>query len=68
VVSSCYNGEGNLKEFHSRIVDAFRQLPDYVYEIVVADNCSTDTFVALIVIRIHCKKVFSDLLFQPSYI
>ncbi len=42
VVSSCYNEEGNLKEFYARILDAFRQLPDYEYEIVVADNCSTD--------------------------
>lgn len=42
VVSSCYNEEGNLKEFYSRIVNTLGQLPDYVYEIVVADNCSTD--------------------------
>ena len=42
VVSSCYNEEGALKEFYSRIVGVFKQLPDYEYEIVLADNCSTD--------------------------
>lgn len=42
VVSSCYNEEGNLREFYDRIVAAFRLLPDYKYEIIVADNCSTD--------------------------
>lgn len=42
VVSSCFNEEGNLREFHDRIFSAFKQLPDYAYEIIVADNCSTD--------------------------
>jgi len=42
VVSGCYNEEGCLEEFYSRIVEALRQLSDYTYEIVVADNCSTD--------------------------
>lgn len=42
VVSSCFNEEGNLQEFYDRIVATFRQLPGYAYEIVVADNCSTD--------------------------
>ena len=42
VVSGCYNEEDNLQEFYDRIVEAFRQLPDYTYEIILADNCSTD--------------------------
>jgi glycosyltransferase involved in cell wall biosynthesis len=42
VISGCYNEEGNLQEFYDRIVAVFRQLPDYTYEIVIADNCSTD--------------------------
>lgn len=42
VVSSCFNEEGNLKEFYLRIVDAFKQLPGYAYEIIIANNWSTD--------------------------
>jgi glycosyltransferase involved in cell wall biosynthesis len=42
VISGCYNEEGNLKEFYDRIVAAFGQLPNYTYEIIIADNCSTD--------------------------
>lgn len=42
VVAGCYNEEGNLLEFYSRIVATFQRMPDYRYEIIVADNCSTD--------------------------
>lgn len=42
VISGCYNEEGNLREFYDRLVAVFRQLPGYTYEIIVADNCSTD--------------------------
>jgi len=42
VISGCYNEEGNLREFHDRIVAVFSQFPGYTYEIIVADNYSTD--------------------------
>ncbi len=42
VASGCYNEEDNLREFYDRIVATFRQLPGYTYEIILADNCSTD--------------------------
>ena len=42
LVAGCYNEEGNLQEFYDRIEAVFRQLPQYDYEIIVADNCSTD--------------------------
>lgn len=42
VVAGCFNEEGNLQEFYDRIAATFRQLPGYQYEIIVADNCSTD--------------------------
>jgi len=42
VVAGCYNEEGNLQEFYDRIVAVFSGLPGYSYEIIVADNCSTD--------------------------
>ncbi len=42
VISGCYNEEGNLQEFYDRIIAVFRQFPGYSYEIIIADNCSTD--------------------------
>lgn len=42
VIAGCYNEEGNLREFYERLVAVFSQLPGYSYEIVLADNCSTD--------------------------
>jgi glycosyltransferase involved in cell wall biosynthesis len=42
VISGCYNEEGNLKEFYDRLIAVFAQLPGYTYEIIIADNCSTD--------------------------
>ena len=42
VVSGCYNEEGNLREFYNRLVAVFGQLSGYTYEIILADNCSTD--------------------------
>ncbi len=42
VVSSCFNEEGNLRAFYDRILAVFAQLPGYTYEIILADNCSTD--------------------------
>ena len=42
VVTGCFNEEENLQEFYDRVVAAIRLLPTYTYEIIVADNCSTD--------------------------
>jgi len=42
IVSGCFNEEGNLQEFYDRIVAVMNGFPEYSYEIVVADNCSTD--------------------------
>ncbi len=43
VVTVCYNEEGNLPEFYRRIVEVFRGLgKEYAYEIIIADNDSTD--------------------------
>ena len=42
IVSGCYNEEGNLKELYDRMVAVMAQLPRYSYEIIFADNCSTD--------------------------
>jgi glycosyltransferase involved in cell wall biosynthesis len=42
IVSGCLNEEGNLQEFYDRIVSVMRGFPEYSYEILIADNCSTD--------------------------
>ncbi|MEI7946599.1 MAG: glycosyltransferase family 2 protein [bacterium] len=48
IISGCYNEEGNLQEFHDRIVAVLKKFPQYAYEIIVADNCSTDNSRAII--------------------
>jgi glycosyltransferase involved in cell wall biosynthesis len=42
IVSGCYNEEGNLQEFFDRLIKVLAKFPQYKYEIIVADNCSTD--------------------------
>jgi glycosyltransferase involved in cell wall biosynthesis len=42
IVSGCLNEEGNLQEFYDRIIAMLKEFPQYTYEIIVADNCSTD--------------------------
>jgi glycosyltransferase involved in cell wall biosynthesis len=43
IVTICYNEENSIAEFHSRIVEVFRELGKaYEYEIIIADNDSTD--------------------------
>lgn len=42
IVSSCYNEEGNLQVFYDRVKKIMDSLPQYSYEIIMADNCSTD--------------------------
>ncbi len=42
IVSGCMNEEGNLQEFYDRIVKAMAAFPQYAYEVIIADNCSSD--------------------------
>lgn len=42
IVSGCYNEEGNLREFYDRVVKTLSAFPQYSYEFIMADNCSTD--------------------------
>lgn len=42
VISSCFNEEKNIQEFYDRLIKIFKKLAKYDYEIIVADNCSTD--------------------------
>ncbi|MBF0385204.1 MAG: glycosyltransferase family 2 protein [Candidatus Omnitrophica bacterium] len=42
IASSCFNEEENLREFYDRAIKAISKLPQYAYEIIIADNRSTD--------------------------
>lgn len=43
IVTGCYNEEENLQEFYSQLMDVFMELGnEYTYEIIIADNNSSD--------------------------
>src|SRR5687768_14278492 len=43
VVTICYNEEGNIREYYDEVVEIFQKLAGrYTYEIIIADNASTD--------------------------
>ncbi len=42
IVAGCYNEKDNLQELYDRLMKIFQQLPQYDYEIIIADNYSTD--------------------------
>lgn len=42
ISTGCYNEEGNIEELYNRIKAVFEKLPQYDWEMVVADNGSTD--------------------------
>ncbi|MCK9391029.1 MAG: glycosyltransferase family 2 protein [Syntrophales bacterium] len=42
IASYCYNEEVNLREFYRRCRAVLDKLSHYDYEIIMADNCSTD--------------------------
>jgi dolichol-phosphate mannosyltransferase len=39
----CHNEELNLRELYKRLVKVFTQLPQYDFEVIIADNHSTDS-------------------------
>lgn len=38
----CYNEEGNVYDLYQKVTQVMKQLPEYEYEYVLIDNCSTD--------------------------
>jgi polyisoprenyl-phosphate glycosyltransferase len=54
VVAGCYNEADNVEELHRRVDAAFKELPDYTYELILIDNSSKDNTVG--VLRGICAK------------
>lgn len=42
IVAGCYNEAGNLRELYRRCRAVLQKFPQYDYEFILADNCSTD--------------------------
>ena len=42
IVGSCFNEEGNIEELYKRCMAVLEKHPEYDYEFLLADNCSTD--------------------------
>ncbi|MBQ6597630.1 MAG: glycosyltransferase [Lentisphaeria bacterium] len=42
VCCSAYNEESNIREFYGRVLEQLKKFPQYDYEFIIADNCSTD--------------------------
>ena len=42
ICSGAYNEEKNIREFYERVLAQLKKFPQYDYEFIIADNCSTD--------------------------
>ena len=42
ITASCYNEEGNIEELYRRCRNVLAKHPQYDYEFILEDNCSTD--------------------------
>ncbi len=42
ICSSTYNEEENIRQFYIRVLDQLKKFPQYDYEFIIADNCSSD--------------------------
>ena len=48
IVSITYNEEENIRNLYDNVLRVLEQLPQYEYEFIVADNCSTDKTVNIL--------------------
>lgn len=42
IAGTCYNESGNIRELYDRCMAELKKFPQYDYEFIMADNCSTD--------------------------
>ncbi len=48
IMTACYNEEDNVEELHRQVSAVFAKLPQYDFEHLFIDNCSTDGTVAIL--------------------
>lgn len=48
IVTACYNEEGNVEILHEQICRAMEQFPQYEFEHIYIDNCSTDQTISIL--------------------
>ena len=64
VISPCYNEEGNVALLVETIAKIFDQLPQYTFEHVLIDNCSTDSTPEILrgiaAEKTHVKVIFNE--------
>lgn len=48
VLTACYNEEDNVERLIEAVADVFKQLPQYTYEHMFIDNCSSDKTVSIL--------------------
>ena len=69
IVTGCLNEEGNLQEFYDRVINVLSNYPQYSYEIIVADNCSTDgsrdILRSIAAVDVNFKVIFNANNFGP---
>ena len=42
IMTQCFNEEGNIRNIYNAVKEQFNKLPQYTYEHIFIDNCSTD--------------------------
>jgi glycosyltransferase involved in cell wall biosynthesis len=53
IIAPCFNEELNIEPFYGEIVSVFSSLPGYEFQLIFADDCSTDSTVEIV------KKIIS---------
>lgn len=54
IMTPCYNEEGNIRNIYNAVKEQFNNLPQYTYEHIFIDNCSTDN--SRNILRELCKE------------
>lgn len=48
IMTPCFNEEGNIRNIYNAVKEQFNKLPQYTYEHIFIDNCSTDNSRAIL--------------------
>lgn len=66
----CYNEEGNVYSLYQKVTEVMKQLPQYDYEYIFIDNCSTDNTASILQKMAaedkRIKVIFNQKNFGPS--